>query len=870
MLGLELENLTQKGIILTPNERLSRRLQQVYGEKQLAKGHKVWNTPPIFSLQHWLTLCYRTMIEQGQLSAILLTPWQYSLLWQKTLKQINQKISADILDIYQTAQQMLSAQQILKQWRVNLNSLDFQQTVESRLFVACAQQINKILQQNNSLIQEDIPEVVLTWVISNYPCITLFGFDEITPQMQYFFTQLEQNGCQIEELDSQKTVEKQQLYIAATPEQQYYAMAQWAKSEYEAGKQQIACIIPELTSVRPTLIRIFSEVFYPEQLLQVHPANLIFNISGGSALITLPMILTVFDILALFEQEIDYNIVSRVLLSPFIHAAETEQLLRVNADMQLRNRVFQRIYNHTLPPSELALAPEFQRCWLSFTAHQPHKTSLFPSGWCAWLTEVLLTWGWPGERILNSQEYQQLQQWQALLTEITTLDDVCGSISFSAYLNLLKQLGSNTLFQAKTANTPIQILGVLEAAGNIYDSIWIADLTDKSWPPPAQPNPYIPFHLQRQLNMPHASSQRQYMYSERLLQHWLRSTSTLCFSYPAAIGDEPYHPSPLLLSLNITPVLLDAQMWELPQYIANSTHTEIYNETVILPFKPSDTQFYNTSLFEQQVNCPFQAFATQRLHNKEFITPNSPWDARQRGIHLHAVMEILWKTWRHSTILQELNDKELSTQIRLAVEKVLHTRLINHGLTAQSWIVKLEKQRLIMIITQWLKLEKNRPAFAVMQVEYRQQTQMANLNLRFSIDRIDQTVDQHIILIDYKSSTQKVNDWFTTPPIKPQLLLYACMLDPKPDAIVYAALHPAENKMKFDGVAKEDDILYSIKTYQEHKKVSASSWEGLYELWYNQLTTIAENFIAGHSHIQPRHPNVCLNCHLTSLCRIQS
>ena len=49
-------------------------------------------------------------------------------------------------------------------------------------------------------------------------------------------------------------------------------------------------------------------------------------------------------------------------------------------------------------------------------------------------------------------------------------------------LAALIALATETLFQAESDEVPIQVLGVLEAAGMDFDALWIAGLTSDAWP----------------------------------------------------------------------------------------------------------------------------------------------------------------------------------------------------------------------------------------------------------------------------------------------------------------------------------------------------------------------------------------------------
>ena len=64
-------------------------------------------------------------------------------------------------------------------------------------------------------------------------------------------------------------------------------------------------------------------------------------------------------------------------------------------------------------------------------ARQRLQASQMPSDWAPALSRVLQAIGWPGDRGLNSSEYQTLEVWNELLSELAGLDSVTGSIRWA-------------------------------------------------------------------------------------------------------------------------------------------------------------------------------------------------------------------------------------------------------------------------------------------------------------------------------------------------------------------------------------------------------------------------------------------------------
>ena len=90
-----------------------------------------------------------------------------------------------------------------------------------------------------------------------------------------------------------------------------------------------------------------------------------------------------------------------------------------------------------------------------------------------------------------------------------------GAVSFTEALGHLQRL-SYRPFAAQNRRFPLQILGLLEAAGQPFDALWVMGMDGRNWPPPAQPNPLLPIALQRAQLMPRSSSQRELLWPSAL------------------------------------------------------------------------------------------------------------------------------------------------------------------------------------------------------------------------------------------------------------------------------------------------------------------------------------------------------------------
>ena len=468
---------------------------------------------------------------------------------------------------------------------------------------------------------------------------------------------------------------------------------------------------------------------------------------------------------------------------------------------------------------------------------------------------------WPGYRTLNSDDYQLYARWQLLLDEFTHYDSVThDSITLREALYLLGKLAHNTLFQTEGSLAPIQILGTLEAAGNTFDYLWVMGMDDDTWPPMANPNAFIPYELQRQQHMPHATAERELIYTEQVMQRLRTSACHIIFSYPMFDGDKTKNPSQLIdnmASTTITcthtattePLTLDSLPdWQGPQVSA------------------SEALKLSANTLQQQSDCPFKAFANTRLKAKPLQQPDFALPNNQRGLLTHDALDRIWHHLKSQQHLTKLSPTELSHIIATTVDAVMADQ--KQRTAFKKELLALEKNRLLLVLEEWLQLEKTRAPFTVLGTEVSLHIPLNTLTFNVRIDRIDTLATGHCI-IDYKTHTHNSpNAWFGVRPNDPQLPLY---LSAKTDyvAISYAEIMP--NNCQFKGLANNDATakqLPGVKDIESFSKHTLT-WDEQLALWQHTLADIGNEFAQGLASVTPQDiTKSCAYCELQPLCRV--
>lgn len=854
--------------VLTPNRRLSATIHKQYQTYCLQQNNTCWQTPEILPIITWLQKQWQNYSHRNFItSALLLNPAQEQFLWEKVLLQA--KESEFLLRTAETADIAKSAWALLNQWQVNIDHNTFNAAEEGAALYLWIKAFQKLCVDKHVIDMNALAELVMTKIetrdIKLPSHIVLVGFTELSPQLNRLVIACRQAHCTVTSpIFAAHTTNCKKIALK-DQDAELFTVARWAKTIWQkTPTATIGCVIPSLDKIRDRVMQIFSEVFANDA-----SSAMPFNISAGKPLAQYPVIKAALLLLTLHKSTINSEVFSFLLTSPFLGEADVERIDRAIFDSLLRQKNINLIDIHavqSLLNQHISLfAKRIQAFKLLYSKQE--KTQTF-SQWMLVIHQMLTTLGWPGERSLTSEEYQTVENWLKLLNEAKTLDQVTELVSFHQALQTLHKMAGKRLFQPKTEDAPIQVLGILEAAALPFDYLWITGMDDLAWPPQPKPNPLIPKRLQRELGMPHANAERELRYCELLTQQFKQSGEQVIFSHALRNEDLTLQISPLLKS--VAEIQFDDL--NLPNYQKSSE--KIFNsrsiENILDECGPKltshDAVRGGVNVLKQQALCPFKAFAEWRLHARELEFQTPGLRAKDRGTVLHKALEIIWNRLQDYKTLITLSEEALTECIEQAIQASLTSLHISHH--QQAKYLALEQQRLYKLISDWLALEKTRLPFKIMTNEGTTQISLNALTLSLRIDRIDELADGSKLIIDYK--TGKNNDianWFSDRPEEPQLPLYALIDQQAVAGIAIAQL--ATGEQGFKGVSREDLSIKGIKLLPQIKKAAALSWEDQIENWRLTLNQLSDDFAKGVAKVDPKDAaQTCLWCALKGFCRI--
>ncbi len=863
-----LSSIDNQTSILTPNRRLSATLHKRCQTTKAANGETCWETPDILPAINWINRLWQSCISQSfDAFPHLLNASQKQILWESILRK--SKENPLLLQITETASTIHSAWSLLKQWQISLDHPALTSSEDYASMKKWGDTFQAICQQRHWIDDASIIDILIICIeqknIVLPKRLILTGFTDYSPQMTALLEACQKQGTQVIYYEPQ-ACEYHQISRCQLDniEAELITIARWAKAILDQHPDvTIGCVVPTLDEVRDKAEQIFSQIFMPPGTTTQYE-HTPFNISAGKPIAHYPVIQAALNLLTLVKPAIPINTFNQILTTPFIGEAEQERVKRAKVDTLLRKanvmtvELNQFAFHQHCPQ----LAKRLTQFLTLLNECKPYQTH---HEWVLFISHALETLGWPGERSINSEEYQAIQRWLALLVEFRQLDQVSTPISISEAIDRLNQLASKSFYQPQTPDAPIQILGLLEAAALPFDYLWVSGMDDISWPPAPKPNPFIPKQLQREQQMPHATAERELTFCTRIMSQFSRTSGTLIYSHAARNEKVELQASPLiqtipLINASMLPLSPHESLWE-------KLYHQKDNEIVIDiqgPAVTSNKSIGGTRLIQSQAICPFKAFAEHRLHARDIETPLTGLRPKDRGNIIHQIMESIWLHLQDQASLLVLTDEELASLIHDTITQALQSEL--NSRSAYHHYTQLEHQRLHKLIWQWMQLEKARNNFKVTAHEKQTEIHLDQLTFTCKVDRIDQLDDQRCMIIDYKTGKNNhYKFWFGDRPEEPQLPIYT-LGNPDIAAVAYAQINTSD--LAFIGIGDEVDID-GISPLNKIKLADKKSWAEQLDAWNTILTQLANDFAAGKAMVDPKDAvKSCEYCSLKPLCRI--
>ncbi len=842
--------IERDALILTPNHRLAAKINDAWA---LAIGKSVWRQPRVYSIDHWLKYCWDELQDQNHslVSGLAVVGAQQSrYYWERAIAKDDSahsssyaKIAADTLKTLQNWN--LSADQVpgetpaveyFKRWTNSFEEL---------------LQKNKLISQQSSwqLIQRGFEQAALPAEAE----IMLYGFQSMPPLQAHV---IETASSSIVKVDTDSTASKNnnQAYRleCQDPQAELRMAANWAAQQLKAKpEQRLGIIVPDLNNSLPQVARVVSEALKSEE------TEMLVNISAGTALADTAVISAALELIEILQYERPLNNWLQLLYSPFSAFDQLPLQYRVDCELALRKT---RRFEFTLEKFLSTIMPDGESQQIDEQHRQSIVDILQPlidlkrfskvktgtqknfTGWAQFFNQFLADMDWPGSRSLNSIEYQQRQQWDSTIEQFCTLDNLGIEVGLATALKHLQLLAQDSVFHPKTADAPLQILGLLEGSGLHFDQLWIVGMHSQNFPASVAINPLLPADFQRQYEMPHSLPERELQIAQELLSGYKNNSQRLILSYPLLRGEEQLEPSPLIRDIAVSngaELFVEPETY--PPWLEKPEQCELVEDRAPAYNPASENIRGGSKLLENQAICPFNAFATHRLKAEPLEEPIQGLTAMDRGSLIHEILFRLWTEWKSSSHLNALSEEQLSAQLSTTIADTLIEWAPRHSVLRGERFRALEQQRLEKLLREWIDEEKQREPFEIANLESSASIRFGDLNISLRLDRVDQIGDK-LLIIDYKTGRVQPSKWEGSRPVEPQLPLYLLASKPQANGCAFAQLRAGDIKF----IGSSDSQLISFEKPAEH-------WSEQIDEWQSALSNLAAEFCQGYTSVEVHH-----------------
>lgn len=857
--------LEQNYTIITPNNRLSQQIINNFAIKKFKEqSTNNISKPQCYPYQLFLQKIFSAVknLAPTENHPLLLSKLQEKYLLKTILKVSLQ--SSFLTEIHEALVRCYN-------WQVDLDNEHFNYNSQTVLLQEIHHKFIEKLTKINAITNEQIINYI-TPFLKQYGIDKQFKktlwvcFDDYTPQQISLHNTLHSLNSQVAHYDVKENPENiTQKYIANDNIAEINQIISWIKTTPKTSETKIAVVVPNLDSEANNYQRCLQHVFDRSS----------FNISLGKKLITYPLIAHALIFIKLEDTLLSHDDIRIILHSPYLGDSQEEFWQRsvLIEQNELLQENFVPFKNLLLCTQEKT--PKLNTLLTNLNTY-PENANIYT--WVEMFKKRLKILMFPGDIALNSLGYQCFLRLMNLLDEFISLGCVYNEISKQDALNILTELANATIFQPKSGKVTIEILGLLEASGLIFDKVWITGLTNLCLPKKTRLSPFIPEYLQKKYKMPHALDERELQFAQQILHRLRNSSQNTILSYPALTGDLVNMPSPLIADFPLyTPYIAEDA-----KTIEEFLHTEEYFEDYTIEILAHEKISGGSELIANQAKCPFRGFAIHRLKAKIPYTIKDAISTKERGILIHKIMELFWQDVKDQKTLLQLSQEQINSKIDFSVQTAINSFIRNERFVFPKLIQEIEIERLTELVKQLIVWEKERPDFIVQDIEKEFNLEISNISLKIRVDRIDKvriakdynssnqdTHDECLVVTDYKTSKNSLPTktvWTTQRPENPQLLIYA-MLNTQIRALLFLVLNAGQ--LEAQGLTEQPGIINNPNTNTKNINTikAEESWDDYQQKWDKVLTDLANEFSSGYALPQPAKKTNCTTCPVKSICR---
>ncbi len=707
------------------------------------------------------------------------------------------------------------------------------QSQDQRLYAAAAGRYLAVLEKENWVDDAGLPALALELLAAGRAVpakrYVFAGFDRLRPAITALQDALSAGGSTVLVQDATQREGTSSVFAFEQRDAELRSAGAWARSILDAQPDaHVAVVVQGLEQSSQRDLRLIREGFVPGW--QYGPESLrdAVNVSYGQRLSDYPAVKLALSALRWLVTDLPAREVARLVQSSLLGDGDLDG--RARLELKLR-QMPDRAWAPSMLTSALRGAGDSTdgSDWLGRIAalakmRRDIPRYAAPADWVMRFDDVLRTLGWPGTGPRNSDSYQLVNRWRELLNDFARLDLVSASMSAAGAVGQLEQMAAETVFQPESRRAAVQLMGPLEASGAEFDAIWIGGLNANSWPPPGTPSVLISRALQRDHGMPDATPEDTRAWAEGTLQRLRSAAPNVVCSYALVEDDVDQAASDLLgdVVLGDTPV---DPGWHANRLLHRVTAISIEDE---VPALEREKVYGGAGTVERQMTEPFGAFVHGRLGIRGLDPQALGIPALLRGNLVHDTLFRLYQNLPSAAQLHEIGDDELVATVAEAAGAAVQRYLRNSGAVLLN-LLQLEQERIVDVVTAFVKLDRARGEFDVAAVEGDLEFRHGQLRLDLRFDRIDRYPDGSIAILDYKTGNPRQLLLLDGSVKDPQLFVYASATSESVSMLALANVNAREPGFSGAGRGFTDD----------------EEWPGLLAATRATISAACDDLIAG-------------------------
>ncbi|AFZ83155.1 PD-(D/E)XK nuclease family protein [Candidatus Kinetoplastidibacterium crithidiae] len=824
-------------LILTSSKRQASRLKNDIIE-QVKKTQKTQELPEILPLNSWVVKVFdniSSFFNHKNDIVYVLNQISEQMLWDKVIKM--EESENYLLNFHQASILAMEAKQLIHELCLDISSNHSNE--EYKRFIHWKNCYYNELKKINAVDFDYIYEYIINFIDRKdiiFPkYVVLFGFIEISPRLSRLLKKILYFGSSVK-LFTHSVVRSNESYICAcdSVQDEWRQSAIWISKELMKNPNgKYAIVTPHLDKQAPMAKRILENYF------SVNEPLLEFNISSARSCIDWPITNVAISWLDFFANVAFYKncevaLFSSVLLRGCCIDDVNLFDLYTSVELEIRSKYY---LNITLDNILRELQNTRLGKCLSIVFSRWINQCLRIESWVRVIRFSLDSIHFPGEKKIDSETYQTIENLDALFDNFVLLDPLFGHLNSIEVIKLFKTFARRSCFQIKDNSSSVfEVLDIQDAVNVKWDALWVIGMDQEKFPSSPSPNPFLPLSVLRANNVPRSTPEREYIWAQKIYNGLIASANMIIFSYSKTIDEQITAPSFLISKDSKERVCISYKdtFYKVPIDIINDSKGPITDSNEI-------NVISGIGLLEAQSRCPLWAFAKYRLGASRL--PSYDINDRyslKRGILIHDSLAEFWKTVKDHSVLLETPTHILDNLLLDCIHNVSRKNMFVYGNT----LLNLEIERTFTIIKNFLFLEKDRLQFKIMFLEQDINWQYKNISLNLRPDRIDFLSEGKILIIDYKTGNSLFypeKDWARIRPINLQLPIYslACLNTLCLDTQGLAVFFINAKELSVKGLSIEDIGLPNITL------LSDVLWNDMINKLYKKITFILDEYING-------------------------